>query len=45
MCDCSFCNEEFDGDEYIEWEYNNYCKTTAEPLSIEEWLKQSEVKK
>lgn len=42
MCDCWMCNqtqEEFD-EGYIEWEYEQYCKTTDNPLSIENWLKQ-----
>ncbi|MGN8233216.1 hypothetical protein ACTHAL_001444 [Priestia flexa] len=42
MCDCWMCNqtqEEFD-EAFIEWEYQEYCKTSENPLTIEEWLEQ-----
>jgi hypothetical protein len=47
MCDCWQCNmtEEQQAEEaelYIEWEYEQYCRTTDNPLPIEEWLKQFE---
>jgi hypothetical protein len=43
MCDCSQCNAtEEDNDLYIEWMYDNYRKTTDNPLPINEWLKQFE---
>jgi hypothetical protein len=40
MCDCWMCNqtqEEFD-DGYLEYEYQEYCKTTDKPLSMDEWF-------
>jgi hypothetical protein len=43
MCDCWMCNlTEEDNDEYIEWEYKQYCKTVDNPLPINDWLKQFE---
>lgn len=40
MCDCWMCNQtEEDMDGYIEWEYEQYCKTTDQPLSLDNWLK------
>lgn len=43
MCDCPICNmteEEHRAweDEYIEWEYKQYCEKTNNPLSMDDWL-------
>lgn len=41
MCNCSFCNqteEEFEEGMTL-WEYQKYCKTTDEPLTLVEWAR------
>lgn len=43
MCDCYMCNmteeqQQEENDRYVEWEYEQYLKTTDKPLTIEEWF-------
>jgi hypothetical protein len=43
MCNCSLCNiteedQQYMDEEYIKYRYEQYCTTTKESLSIDDWL-------
>jgi hypothetical protein len=39
-----YFEEPWNADEYLDYMYDKYCKETKNPLPMNEWLKQYEVK-